>query len=120
MASELADLPSQGFESSFHTLWAKQQADQDRRRDLRDRDRDSRSRRRRRSESPTSPTPRTAALMRPRTIHRPAVVDAVAETGATAPKDMGRVMKAAMARLAGQTVDGKAVNEIVRKKLAGA
>ena len=49
-----------------------------------------------------------------------AVVDAVAETGATAPKDMGRVMKAAMARLAGQTVDGKAVNEIVRKKLAGA
>ena len=49
-----------------------------------------------------------------------AVVDAIAETGATSPKDMGRVMKAAMALLAGQTVDGKTVNELVRKKLAGA
>jgi uncharacterized protein YqeY len=49
-----------------------------------------------------------------------AVVDAIAETGATSPKDMGRVMKAAMARLAGQTVDGKAVNELVRQKLVGA
>ena len=34
-------------------------------------------------------------------------------------KDMGRVMKAAMAKLAGQSVDGKAVNELVRQKLAG-
>lgn len=48
-----------------------------------------------------------------------AVVEAVAETGATSAKDMGRVMKAAMARLAGQNVDGKVVNEIVRKTLAG-
>ena len=48
-----------------------------------------------------------------------AVVDAIQETGATMPKDMGRVMKAAMARLAGQTVDGKTVNEIVRRKLTG-
>jgi uncharacterized protein YqeY len=48
-----------------------------------------------------------------------AVADAIAETGATSPKDMGRVMKAAMARLSGQTVDGKVVNEIVKKKLAG-
>ena len=48
-----------------------------------------------------------------------AVADAIAETGAASPKDMGRVMKAAMARLAGQTVDGKPVNELVRKKLAG-
>ena len=48
-----------------------------------------------------------------------AVVDAIAETGATSPKDMGRVMKAAMARLAGQSVDGKTVNELVRAKLAG-
>ena len=48
-----------------------------------------------------------------------AVVDAIQETGATSPKDMGRVMKAAMARLAGQTVDGKSVNELVRKKLTG-
>ena len=46
-----------------------------------------------------------------------AVADAIAETGATAPKDMGRVMKAAMARLAGQNVDGKTVNELVRRKL---
>ena len=46
-----------------------------------------------------------------------AVVDAILETAATSPKDMGRVMKAAMARLAGQTVDGKTVNELVRKKL---
>ena len=46
-----------------------------------------------------------------------AVGEAIAETGATSPKDMGRVMKAAMARLAGQTVDGKAVNELVRRKL---
>ena len=49
-----------------------------------------------------------------------AVADAIAETGATSPKDMGRVMKAAMARLSGQTVDGKLVNELVKKKLAGA
>jgi len=46
-----------------------------------------------------------------------AVDDAIAETGASSPKDLGRVMKSAMARLTGQTVDGKAVNELVRKKL---
>lgn len=46
-----------------------------------------------------------------------AVADAIAETGATSHKDLGRVMKAVMSRLAGQTVDGKAVNEIVRRKL---
>ena len=46
-----------------------------------------------------------------------AVTDAIAETGATSAKDMGRVMKAAMAKLTGQTVDGKAVNELVRRKL---
>jgi uncharacterized protein YqeY len=46
-----------------------------------------------------------------------AVVEAIAETGAVSAKDMGRVMKAAMARLAGQTVDGKAVSELVRRKL---
>ena len=48
-----------------------------------------------------------------------AVVDAIAETGATSPKDMGHVMKAALARLAGQTVDGKVVNETVRRMLSG-
>jgi uncharacterized protein len=46
-----------------------------------------------------------------------AIAEAVAETGATSPKDMGRVMKAVMARLVGQNVDGKVVNELVRKKL---
>jgi uncharacterized protein YqeY len=46
------------------------------------------------------------------------VTAAIQETGATSPKDMGRVMKAAMAKLAGQSVDGKAVNELVRQKLA--
>ena len=49
-----------------------------------------------------------------------AVTEAIAETGATSAKDTGRVMKAAMAKLAGQSVDGKAVNELVRQKLAGA
>jgi hypothetical protein len=48
-----------------------------------------------------------------------AVAAAVLETGASSPKDMGRVMKAAMATLAGKPVDGKAVNEAVRRKLAG-
>lgn len=49
-----------------------------------------------------------------------AVVEAIAETGATSAKDMGKVMKAVMPKLAGQTVDGKTVNELVRKKLSGA
>jgi uncharacterized protein YqeY len=48
-----------------------------------------------------------------------AVDEAIAETGATSPKDTGRVMKAVMARLAGQNVDGKTVNELVRQRLAG-
>jgi len=46
-----------------------------------------------------------------------AVDAAVASTGATTAKDMGKVMKAVMAGLAGKTVDGKQVNELVRKKL---
>jgi uncharacterized protein YqeY len=46
-----------------------------------------------------------------------AVDAAIKETGAAGPKDMGRVMKAVMAALAGQTVDGKVVSELVRKKL---
>jgi hypothetical protein len=46
-----------------------------------------------------------------------AVDAAIGETGATTAKDMGKVMKAAMARLAGKSVDGKAVNEVVRAKL---
>jgi uncharacterized protein YqeY len=54
----------------------------------------------------------------PAVIER-AIAEAITETGATSPKDLGRVMKAAMAKLAGQSVDGKAVNELVRQKLAG-
>ena len=46
-----------------------------------------------------------------------AVDAAMTETGAAGPKDMGRVMKAVMNALAGRTVDGKTVNELVRKKL---
>ncbi len=46
-----------------------------------------------------------------------AVDAAVVSTGATSAKDMGRVMKAVMAALAGRTVDGRQVNELVRKKL---
>jgi hypothetical protein len=46
-----------------------------------------------------------------------AVERAIAETGATGPKDMGKVMKAVMAGLAGKTADGKKVNEAVRARL---
>lgn len=46
-----------------------------------------------------------------------AVVAAITETGATTPKDMGKVMKAVMPKLAGKAADGKAVNEAVRRKL---
>jgi uncharacterized protein YqeY len=48
-----------------------------------------------------------------------AVDAAIAETGASSAKDLGRVMKAAMGRLAGRAVDGKTVNELVRKRLGG-
>jgi hypothetical protein len=46
-----------------------------------------------------------------------AVDEAIVETGASNAKDMGRVMKAVMAKLAGRAADGKAVNELVRRKL---
>ncbi len=48
-----------------------------------------------------------------------AVTAAVAETGATTAKDMGKVMKAVMVLLAGKTVEGKKVSEAVKAKLAG-
>lgn len=48
-----------------------------------------------------------------------AISAAIAEAGASGPKDMGKVMKAVMARLAGRTIDGKRVNEKVRAKLGG-
>jgi uncharacterized protein YqeY len=46
-----------------------------------------------------------------------AVAAAIAETGAATAKDMGKVMKAVMPRLAGKTADGKTINELVRRKL---
>ena len=46
-----------------------------------------------------------------------AVAAAVAETGASSPKDMGKVMKAVMPKLAGKNADGRAINEAVRRKL---
>ncbi|MCX5889579.1 MAG: GatB/YqeY domain-containing protein [Deltaproteobacteria bacterium] len=41
----------------------------------------------------------------------------IAELGASGPKDLGRVMKAAMARLAGRA-DGKVIQEIARQRLS--
>lgn len=48
-----------------------------------------------------------------------AVAQAIAETGAASAKDMGKAMKAALAILqaGGKAVDGKKVNEAVRKRL---
>lgn len=46
-----------------------------------------------------------------------AIDAAVAETGATSMKDMGKVMKAVTSRLTGRTVDGRALSEMVRKRL---
>jgi uncharacterized protein YqeY len=47
-----------------------------------------------------------------------AVTAAIAETGATSIKDMGRVMKAAQAALAGKNADGKLVADTVKSKLS--
>jgi uncharacterized protein len=47
-----------------------------------------------------------------------AIDSAMAETGATSAKQMGLVMKAAQAKLAGKRVDGKALSEKVRSKLS--
>jgi uncharacterized protein YqeY len=47
------------------------------------------------------------------------VEEAIAETGASSMKDLGNVMKAVMAKAAGQTVDGKVVSQLVRSKLGG-
>jgi uncharacterized protein len=46
-----------------------------------------------------------------------AVTAAIAETGANSAKQMGAVMKAAQARLAGTRIDGKALSELVKQKL---
>ena len=47
-----------------------------------------------------------------------AIAAALAETGVTSLKQMGVVMKATQAKLAGKTVDGKALSEKVRSKLS--
>jgi uncharacterized protein len=47
-----------------------------------------------------------------------AIAQAMAETGVTSLKQMGVVMKAAQARLAGKRVDGKALSDRVRSKLS--
>ncbi len=48
-----------------------------------------------------------------------AVAAAITEAGATGAKDLGKVMKAAMARLAGKNADGKRVNALARARLGG-
>lgn len=50
---------------------------------------------------------------------RAAIDAAVQETDAATVKDMGKVMKVVMGRFAGQNVDGKRVNELVRQRLSG-
>lgn len=47
------------------------------------------------------------------------VAGVISELGAAGPKDMGRVMKEALARLQGQTVDGGAVSRLVKQQLGG-
>lgn len=46
-----------------------------------------------------------------------AIAAAIAETGAVGSKDLGKVMKSAMAKLAGKNADGKRVSEVARAKL---
>ena len=46
-----------------------------------------------------------------------AVAAAIAETGAASPKDIGKVMKAVMPKLAGKNADGRTINDAVRRKL---
>ena len=47
-----------------------------------------------------------------------AVSEAIQETGATSIKEMGAVMKAAQARLAGKSADGKLISETVKAMLS--
>ena len=49
---------------------------------------------------------------------RSAIDEAVRETGASSMKDMGRVMKAALGRLAGKTADGGRVSQMVKERLS--
>ena len=47
-----------------------------------------------------------------------AIAEAIQETGASSMKDMGKVMKATQARLAGKTTDGARVSQMVKEKLS--
>ena len=49
---------------------------------------------------------------------RQAIIEAVEETGASSVKDMGKLMKATMARLVGKTADGARVSQMVKEKLS--
>jgi uncharacterized protein YqeY len=46
------------------------------------------------------------------------VASVILETGSSTLKDMGTVMKAVMARLVGQSIDGKQVSDLVKSKLS--
>ena len=46
-----------------------------------------------------------------------AVAAAIAETSATSQKDIGKVMKAVMPKLAGKHAEGRSINEAVRRQL---
>ena len=54
-----------------------------------------------------------------REVIEAAVTAAIADTGASSMKDMGRVMKAAQTLLEGKNADGRTVSEVVKQKLAG-
>jgi uncharacterized protein YqeY len=49
---------------------------------------------------------------------RRAIDEAIQETGAASMKDMGKVMKAAVARLAGKSADGGRISQMVKEKLS--
>lgn len=46
------------------------------------------------------------------------VAEVISETGASSMKEMGAVMKAAQARLAGRSADGRTVSEVVKARLS--
>lgn len=48
-----------------------------------------------------------------------AVAEAITETNATSMREMGAVMKATQARLAGQSADGRIISELVKARLSG-
>ena len=47
-----------------------------------------------------------------------AIAEAIQETGASSMKDMGKVMQAVKVRLAGKTLDGGRVSQLVKEKLS--